>query len=534
MAEKDAIVSRLKDVERILPALQKVCGVPGVSLGVAYQGEIIYTASLGHRDLQASAKPDADTVYPVGTLAKTFTAAAIGILVHEGQLKWDTPVRDVLPQFRSRDVTVSHHLTVLDLLCHRGGLARSNQWWQGAGGVLLQEKSRTIPFYSTLEPVGSFRASWAYSNWGYAILGEIIERVSGQSYGDYLAEKVFRPLHLDRTTTTDPTASLGPNVAKPYAALDDGSLHPLPQPPVHGGAIMVPAMGVSSSLNDLLKYSIGLLRAHRVESTGDNIDDIVLHNATTHLAGHIFTARTVTEKSYACGYYRNQLPSAVMGMGWNSLYVKKMPVLSPRGHCGPLICHGGSLPGYHSALALLPQMDAAVVVCTNSIGLGDASGWISMALVEALIDTPQPNDFIRYATEAANGHVDSVPALMKKLEDARTPCDPRDLSQYIGRYTDAERDWVIDIRAKEPGQLEVLFQGLESQAWPLTHYESDTFLWLTPRDTQAKRGRMTTYPQGDIFKLIFMGPNGSIDRVCWPQEPGLPMEKQCFMKETAR
>jgi CubicO group peptidase (beta-lactamase class C family) len=472
MAAKDSIVSRLKDVERILPTLQKICGVPGVSLGVAYKEEIIFTANIGHRDLQLSTEPNSDTVYPVGTLTKTFTAAAIGILVYKGQLKWDTLVRDVLPQFRSLDVTVSHKLTVLDLLCHRGGLARSNHWWQGAGGVLLQEKSRTIPFYSTLEPVGSFRASWAYSNWGYAILGEIIKRASGMSYGDFLAEKVFKPLHLDRTTTADPVANAGPNIAKPYAALDDGSLCPLPQPPVHGGSIMAPAMGISSSINDLLKYSVGLLQAQRVESNEGNIDDIILHNATTHLAGHIFTAKTMTEKSYACGYYRNQLPGTVMGMGWNSLYVKNLPMLTPRDHCGPLICHGGCLPGYHSALALLPQIDAAIVVCTNSIGLGDASGWISMALIEALIDTPSPNDIIRYATEAAVGHANSVPTLMKELEEARTVSGRRDLSQYIGRYTDAERDWVIDVRAKEPGQLEVLFQGLESQAWPLNHYEA--------------------------------------------------------------
>ncbi|GFF32371.1 aspartate aminotransferase, cytoplasmic [Aspergillus udagawae] len=374
----------------------------------------------------------------VGTLAKTFTAGALGILVHEGQLKWDTLVRDVLPQSRSRDVTVSHNLTVLDLLCHRG----------------------------------------------YAILGEIIEQARGLSYRDPLVEKIFKPLQLDRTTTADPVATAWPNIAKPYAALDDGSLYPLPQPPVHGDTIIVPAMGISSSVNDLLKYSVGLLRAHRVESTAGNIDDIILHNATTHLAEHIFTAETVTEKSYACG-----------------------------------------------ALALLPQIDAAIVVCTNSTGLGDSSGWISTALIEALVDTPSANDFIRYATEAANGHFSSVPALMKKLEEARTSSVPRDLSQYIGRYIDTERDWVIDVRAKEPGQLEVFFQGLESQAWPLNHYEREMFLWITPRDTQAKRARMTTYSQGDIFKLVFMGSDDSIDRVCWLQEPGLFMDKQCFMKE---
>ncbi|KZF20957.1 putative D-aminoacylase [Xylona heveae TC161] len=534
MTERDDIVRRLQALEPLIRKLCGICGVPGVSLGVVLSGDVIFRLNLGYRNLETSAATDSDTVYPIGTIAKTFTASAIGILVSEGKLSWNTLIRDILPEFRSRDLTISQNLTVLDLLCHRGGLARSNQWWQGAGGELLQEKRQTIPFYSTLEPVGTFRSDWAYSNWGYAILGEVIERASGLRYGDFLSKRIFQPLELDCTTTAEPVAANKHNVAKPYAALDDATLHPLPQPPVHGNAIMVPAMGISSSLNDLCKYAIALLHAQRTECRGGNTSHLVLQNAKTHLAGHIFTAQGTMEKSYACGFYRSQLPSTVMGMGWNSIYVKKMPTIIPRGHCGPLIAHGGSLPGYHSAIALLPELEAGVVVCTNSIGLGDASGWISMALVEALIDSPNPTDFTQYATEAAIGHVNSVPALQDKLRKAKRSSmfvPPRPLSQYTGRYRDADRDWVIDIRHRDAGHLEVLFQGLESQVWPLTYYEDDTFLWLTERNEQARRGRMTTYPQGDVFKLIFMGNGSLIDRVCWPQEPGLAKEKQCFTKE---
>lgn len=474
-------------------------------------------------------------MYPIGTLAKAFTASAVGILVDEAKLKWSSRIRDLLPDFQSVEPMIAQNLTVADLLCHRGGLARSNHWWLGAEGELLLKKSQTIPFYNTLSPAGTFRGDWAYSNWGYAVIGEVIERLSGMEYGDFVSQKIFQPLNLRNTTTKGRQSTTVENMAKPYAALDDGSLYPLPEAPFGDGTIMVPAQGGSSTANDLLKYSIALLEAQQYETEGGNGSSApLLKNAVTQLSGKIYTAKSMLEKSYAFGFYRSQLPSTITGMGWNAMYVKKMPKLTPGVQSGPVVAHGGSLAGYHSSLALLPELNASIVVCTNSIGLGDASGWISMAIIEALIDTPKPTDFVAYATEAAKGHVESVSSLSSRLEEARdtTAALSKPLAEYAGRYYDRVHDWVIEIRLKEGGSLEVAFQGLDSQAWPLNHYEHNTFLWLASRNEQAKRGRMTTYPLTDVFKLVFQSNDkGVIDRVCWPHEPALPLDKQCFIKD---
>ena len=533
---KHAVAERLVSLEPIIKKICSVAGAPGISLAVSYQGEVVHRANYGYRDVEASLPTNSDTMYPIGTLAKTFTASAIGILVDEGKLKWTTPIREILPEFQSSDPTVNENLTVVDLLCHRGGLARSNLWWQGAEGVLFLDKSETISFYNKLAPVGSFRADWAYSNWGYAVVGEVIEKLSGMWYGEYLSKKIFEPLGLNHTTTRSLDSATAENVAKPYAALDDTSPYLLPQPPVHEGTIMAPAMGGSSSADDLLRYSMALLEAQHFETNGSKTSPApVLKNALTHLSGHIFTAKSMLEKSYAFGFYRSQLPSTVLGMGWNSIYVKKMPKLVPRGHCGPVIAHGGSLPGYHTAMALLPDLGSSVVVCTNSIALGDVSGWVSLAIIEALIDTPRPSDFASLATEAAQANANNVSVLVERLEVARTTANssPRPLGEYIGRYYDRAHNWAIEIRKNKSGDgLEVAFQGLNSQVWALKHYENDTFLWLASREEQAKRGRMTTYPLvANHFKLIFQnGADGAINSVCWPHEAGVPMAEQCFMR----
>lgn len=454
----------------------------------------------------------------------------------QGKLKWDTPIKDILPDFRSASKTVQDNLNVVDLLAQRSGLARSNYWWQGAEGVLFLDKQDALGFYSKFPPTANFRQDWGYSNWGYAILGAVIEKLSGQSFADYVAQTVLEPLELSHTTfkprQTDHTRL---NVAKPYAAMDDASPYLMPPPPVSDETIMGQAMGGSSTAADLLKYSIALLASHRYETAAKKEgSEPILKGGRMHLAGHIFTSPSILEKSYAFGFYRSQLPSTVLGMGWNSLYVEQMPKLTPRGHAGPVLAHGGSLPGYHSSVALLPELEASVVVCTNSIALGDVSGWASLAVLEALIDAPNPSDYVALATEAARNAIRNVDDLRISLDAAaRTMTAPKPVEQYVGEYiNETHSNWSIRVQENGEGGLDVLFQGLKSQRWSLTHYDGDTFLWLVGREEQAKRGRMVTYPLiANHFKLIFQADGeGKVDRVYWPHEANMTAEEQNFVK----
>lgn len=536
MASLGSIQQRLDALDPVVKEICAVAGTPGISFGVYHQGKIIHRASHGFADLEAKVPTTSKTTYPIGTMAKALTASAVGILVAEGKLQWNTPIREILPGFRTRSATVTKELTVVDLLSHRAGLARSNFWWQGAEGALLLEKSQLLEIYSNLEPTGDFRADWAYSNWGYAIVGQVIETLSGVSFGHYIEDKILRPLRLNDTSFGKISAT-DHNLAKPYSTLDDGSPYPMPLPPVHDDTIMGPAMGGKSSADDLLTYSAALLKAYQYETGKSQSDEPkpVLRHVTKQLSGHIFTTSSMLEKSYAFGFYRSQLPNTILGMGWNSIYVDKMPTLIPKGQSGPVLAHGGSLPGYHVAMALLPELDSSVVVCTNSIALGDVSGWVSLAVLEALIETPNPSDFVKLATEAARSNVGNVLRLQRVLEQQKTSNKShRNLSQYTGRYKHPTWDWFIDVRQKQNGELQVAFKGLDSQAWDLNHYESDTFLWLASREEQAKRGRMTTYPLvANHFKLIFQeNDQGQIDRLLWPHEAGLSQYEQYFVKSS--
>ncbi|KAI4214441.1 MAG: hypothetical protein LQ349_009214, partial [Xanthoria aureola] len=153
-------------------------------------------------------------------------------------MEWDTPIKDILPDFKSASKTVEENLKVVDLLAQRSGLARSSYWWQGAEGVLFLEKKDALGFYSRFPPTAKFRQDWGYSNWGYAILGAVIEKLSGQSFADYVAQTVLEPLELNHTTFKPLQTDHTPKVAKPYAAMDDASPYLMPPPPVSDETIM--------------------------------------------------------------------------------------------------------------------------------------------------------------------------------------------------------------------------------------------------------------------------------------------------------
>ncbi|KAM3431710.1 hypothetical protein NHJ13734_007195 [Beauveria thailandica] len=138
---------------------------PSVSLGVSFDDQTTYEWNFGRRDLKQNLALNVDTVHGIGSLSKKFTASAIGILVDEGRLSWQTSVREILREYHSRSQFTTQELTVEDLLSHRSGMAHSHYWWYGAGGELLIDKSQTMSFINGLKSASSLRSISSHSNW---------------------------------------------------------------------------------------------------------------------------------------------------------------------------------------------------------------------------------------------------------------------------------------------------------------------------------------------------------------------------------
>ncbi|KAL8854475.1 MAG: hypothetical protein Q9221_000746 [Calogaya cf. arnoldii] len=123
------LLERLKLLSPTIDLIRTKSGAAGLSLGVLHHGEVIHTAHFGLKDVSAQLPPDDDTVYYMASLTKAITCVAMAAVVDKGQLKWDTPVSQILPDFAQRKDAVGRNGTIIDILAHRTGLAGANALW---------------------------------------------------------------------------------------------------------------------------------------------------------------------------------------------------------------------------------------------------------------------------------------------------------------------------------------------------------------------------------------------------------------------
>lgn len=187
------ITSRQIDslVEKVLTTFD----VPGISVAVVKDDKVIHAKGYGVRLLVTKQKVDENTLFGIASNSKAFTAAALAMLIDDGKMQWDDKVTDYIPEFKLYNPYVTEEFTVRDLLTHRSGLGL------GAGDLMMWPDSNNftkkdiIHNLRYLKPVSSFRSKYDYDNNLYIIAGEVIERVSGMSWEDFIEKRIMLNSH---------------------------------------------------------------------------------------------------------------------------------------------------------------------------------------------------------------------------------------------------------------------------------------------------------------------------------------------------
>jgi CubicO group peptidase (beta-lactamase class C family) len=177
---------------------------PGLAVAIRKNGRALLLKGYGVRDLRTNAKIDSITNFRLASFTKQFTAAAVMLLVHDGKLRYDQTLTEIFPDFPG----YGKNLTVRNLLNHTGGLPDYEDLMDAAEKVKgplwspeHQVQDDEVLALLKKEAKGKFAAgtSWSYSNSGYVVLGLMVAKASGQSYGDFLHARIFAPLHMDHT-----------------------------------------------------------------------------------------------------------------------------------------------------------------------------------------------------------------------------------------------------------------------------------------------------------------------------------------------
>lgn len=515
------LVERLQATHSVIEEIRALTGSVGISVGVLQDGKVIHRDDFGYASAADKTPPDSDTVYHIGSMTKFLVAAEVAILVSEGKLAWDTPLSELIPEYTpdNKHIRLSQlhgEANIVDLLAHRLGVTGGNGYWNLQRQILLTDKSQTASIVGALEPVSPFRSEMTYNNWAYGLVGEIIEKLTGESPGTFAKRRIFDPLGLQRTTYGTPAPD---NYVSSYVALTDRTPFQVPPPPLTDGGAAGTAGCCKSSVNDCLRIYDSFLAsmAHQLKTNSTSSPYSPFHQIAEMLDSKI----PITDGStYGLGWALTELPGKGGLVGVNAyggyLGYDGMPLVARGATKGTrMIYHNGAMTGAMSAAYLLPDSNAAIVVLGNSHDLCDTPDWIAQLLVEAFLDSPERNDFVALAKQTVENSLSLHPATNKRLADERvlgTPVKP--LEEYAGRYFNCLDNYFVDVSVNKDG-LRLTVQGFENVDYDLYHYNDDVFAWDCDRDADTRKGIFPQSPLG-YHKVFFQADeHGTIAKLVW-------------------
>ena len=323
----------------------EVSGVPGTSIGIIQDGEIIFSGGFGVRELGKPEKVDGDTLYMIASNSKGLTTLLLAKLVDEGKIGWKDKVVDVLPGFKLGDEETTQRVLVEHLVCACTGLPRQDMEWILEFGSYTPESSMKL--LGTMQPTSGFGEMFQYSNvmasaGGY-VAGHILhpEHDLGSAYDMSMQSEVFEPLEMSDTTFDYDRALMAPNHAYPHSVDIEGN-PAVALMDVNFAVIPVRPAGAGwSSVNDMLKYVA-------MELAVGKLPDGKQYISEKPLLERRLPKVPVSEDIY-------------YGMG----------LILDEYYGVPVVHHGGDMIGFHSDMMWLPDHGVGAVVLTN----GDP-GWL--------------------------------------------------------------------------------------------------------------------------------------------------------------
>ncbi|XOV84838.1 MAG: serine hydrolase [bacterium] len=470
LAPADPIGAALQSLEGFAAAVDQALldfQAPGASIGIVYKGELIYARGFGLRDVKKNLPMTPDTLFAIGSTTKAMTATAIGMLVEDGLMSWDDPVRDHLPQFRLADESIAAQITVRDLVTHRSGMPRHDLMWYNNTDTSREAallRLRHLPL--TAPP----RSRFQYNNLMFMTAGMLAAKVAGESrWEDLMRSRLLDPLGMHRSNFSVTQSQQDRNFARPYL-IDEGEVSEIPFRPLD---LIGPAGSVNSTISEMASW-------------------LKLNLADGQFGGEtLLSASTLQEIQ---GYHMPmgvepaglEFSPPVYGLGWmvGTYQGKKY------------VHHSGGIDGFITYVMLLPQQGLGVVAFANANT--DLPQWLGLTAVDKILGHPQKDWIAQALTRKQNAEAPN-PA---ERDDPRRRSKTRpthQLSAYSGAYSHAGYGPLqIELADK---QLRIVYNDM---AAPLDHWHFD--VWKTSAQARdvAMRNQLVQFHNnlnGDVAKV---------------------------------
>ncbi len=451
--------------------------IPGLAVGIIKNGEIVLANGYGYANAVTKTEVDETTVFGIASCSKAFTAACIAILVDEGKLAWDEHVSDILSHFQLYDTYITRELTVEDLLCHRSGYATfdGDLLWYGTDYTREEVVSR----FRYRENSYSFREQFGYSNLMFIIAGEVIREVSGMSWEDFVVKKIFNPLGMASSTTTNSGFNSNMNIAWPHL---DGEVMDFIDYDNSG-----PAASINSNVIDLLVWIELMLNKGILEDTSIFTERQYYKQVSPHTILNAGRAEKADGRHFAA-----------YGLGWFLYDYQGMKVIH----------HGGGLPGFHSKVVIIPEDSLGYVILANE--LGGLVGAIENKIVDYHIGDAEKDWAALYLEYVNKGKEREENRIIKldssKIEGTKPSLE---LFSYTGTYEDNMYGKASVEMAGENLFVRLIPAG-ELLSSPMEHWHYDTFS-IDFADPFLPKGllnfHLNGYGEADFFTIDVYSPD---------------------------
>jgi len=328
---KKVIKYAVKVIDAWLPSKIQYDRIPALSVGLVHNGKIVYKRGFGFADVESRESATPDTCYRIASISKTFTAIAIMQIAEQGKLHLDDKIHKYLPWFKSSSKdSDSDNITIRQILSHTAGVFRDGNTphWENDKFPDSAKLQKSVSKAVVFENLTRFK----YSNFGFALLGEVIKKVSGVNYNEYVSEHIIKKLGMEKTApdlTKENESWLAKGYSRPIPNKEREAFHHIPT------KAYASATGFLSNVSDLAEYLSAL------SMTNKNAVQLINKESK----------KEITREYWATGEENESY-----GLGFCIYKIENRKIVG----------HSGGFSGFITTIALDVENDIGVIVLSNT------------------------------------------------------------------------------------------------------------------------------------------------------------------------
>lgn len=417
-------------------------------------------------------------------------------------------------------------VNVRDLLSMRSGLPVSNASFAHQRAETLVPRSETLRTATLLEPVAPFREEFVYSQWNYSIITDLVEELTGQTYGSFVRDRLLRRLGMTRTHFD--LHGDDENDAKAHTIRNDFSARTILSPGTTDATGIAAAMGGKSSIHDLLIMYQSFLAAHTHQKT-NNVDSTPgspWKYTRLILEPHVLIKGDNEKTSYCLGLYHVTLPVVLSFRSMNQQLFRaaRYPIPqfgSEKNNGRKLWTHPCAVPGFHGSMIMDPSTESAVIVLANAFPVVEPTDFAAQLALSVLLgETPREEEFKNMSETTRSIQLMGYERLAEALEDKKTGIPPAlPLPNYEGEYYNVVGNIVYTITGVENEHLLMTAGRTGRTSFNLFPYDGDTFYWKADREWELCEKGMLPSMAPEQHKLHFKVKDGRVQFFAWHHDP---------------